>query len=98
MTNNPPPPQWDPPYANIPEGAYVTPPFHARINPRDGFVVGEQGGKHFYDPASKELLQEGWRAVTDGVDTWYGHRIIKGGLWKAPLLNPEKGKKKKGRA
>lgn len=95
-TDSPPAPQWEPPYADIPEGGSASTPFHPRIDPRDGFVVTEEGGRHYYDPATKELLKEGWRAVHDGVDLWYGHRIIKGGLWDPPLLNAEKkgGKRK----
>ena len=95
-TDSPPAPQWEPPYADIPDAPGTRIPFHPRIDPRDGFVVTEEGGRHYYDPASKELLKEGWRAVHDGVDMWYGHRIIKGGLWDAPLLNAEKkgGKRK----
>ncbi len=96
MTADPPQPQWDPPYAELPPPSATTPgtPYHPRIDPRDAFVANEDtGGRHYYDPVSRELMQEGWRAVRDGVDVWYGHRIIKGGLWQAPLLNPDKGGK-----
>jgi hypothetical protein len=97
LTESPPAPQWEPPYAEAPPPGSAPPPYHPRINPRDGYVVSEEGsGRHYYDPVSRELMQEGWRAVSDGVDTWYGHRVIQGGLWEPPLLNPLKQRSSKG--
>jgi len=81
-------------YAEVPEVGTLAVPYHPRINPRDAYVAGDEGGeRHYYDPVSKELLQAGWRYVCDGVDAWYGHRTIRGGQWEAPLLKPKKKKK-----
>jgi len=51
-------------------------------------VVGEAGERHYYDPQSGEVMLAGWRAVTDGVDHWYGHANHRGSSWVAPLLHP----------
>lgn len=90
LTDTPPQPQWDPPFAPIPPPSSIPPPFYPRINPSEEFVVGDRGAKHYLDPKSGELLQEGWRAVTDGVDTWYGNKVVGGGSWKAPILTRKK--------
>jgi hypothetical protein len=86
-TEAPPPPRWEPPYAPLP-GAEVPVPHAPRINPQDRFVVGEAGERHYYDPQSGEVMLAGWRAVTDGVDHWYGHANHRGSSWVAPLLHP----------
>ena len=84
-TESPPPPKWEPPYAPLPPFGGPLP--HApRINPLDKFVVGEGGERHYFDPRSGEPMLAGWRAVTDGVDHWYGHANHRGSSWVAPLL------------
>lgn len=86
LTDTPPPPQWDPPYAPLP-GMLQTPPYHPRINPLDKFVTLEDGSKCYMDPVSGEPLKVGWRAITDGVELWYVSRGQKP-LWVAPLYSP----------
>jgi len=90
LTETPPQPQWDPPYAPVPPLHSLPLPFHPRIDPDEKSLVGEDGVKYYYDPRSGSLLQKGWRAVTDGVDTWFGNSQVEGGVWKAPILSKSK--------
>jgi len=85
LSETPPPPQWEPPYAPLPD--LSTPlPYHPRINPLDKFMEVEGVGRCYLDPISKEPMKPGWRAVTNGVDVWYGSKAVKGSVWVAPLL------------
>ena len=97
LTDSPPAPVYEPPYAPLPPLS-VLPPFHPRINPGDRRVAvggsgsgsGSGGGAVllYEDPRSGELLAEGWRAVTDGRALWYASRAVKGSRWAAPLHAP----------